>query len=129
MVDVDEEVDGQVEQVVQVVNDEMVEQQEQALDTMDVDDEVVLDEMVQMPIVLYEVVMVELVHLILYQEHQQNTEVVEVVRVILLEFSELVLDDEAQQQQLELQTIELTDQVEVVVVIIMQQVVLDEMEQ
>jgi len=35
---------------------------------MDVDDEEVLDEMVQMLIVLYEVVMVELVHLIQYLE-------------------------------------------------------------
>ena len=54
--------------MVQVVNDEMVEQLEQDLDTMDVVDDEVLDEMALMLIVLYEVVMVELVHLIQYLE-------------------------------------------------------------
>lgn len=48
----------------------MVEQPELIVDTIDVVDEVVQDEMVQMLIVLYEVVMVELVHLTLYLEHQ-----------------------------------------------------------
>lgn len=128
MVDVVDEVDGRVEQVVREANDEMVEQPELIVDTMDVVDEVVQDEMVRMQIVLYEVVMVELVHLTLYLEHQQNMVVEVEVLVIRLELNEQVLDEAEQLLTQEHQTIELTDQVEVVEVIVMQQVVMVEIE-
>lgn len=128
MDDVVDEVDGRVAQAVLEANDEMVEQPELIVDTMDVVDEVVQDEMVRMQIVLYEVVMVELVHLTLYLEHQQNMVVEVEVLVIRLELNEQVLDEAEQLLTQEHQTIEQTDQVEVVEVIIMQQVVMVEIE-
>lgn len=128
MVDVEDEVDGRVAQAVREANDEMVEQPELIVDTIDVVDEVVQDEMVRMQIVLYEVVMVELVHLTLYLEHQQNMVVEVEVLVIRLELNEQVLDEAEQLLTQEHQTIEQTDQVEVVEVIIMQQVVMVEIE-
>lgn len=70
MDDVVDEVDGRVEQVVREANDEMVEQPELIVDTIDVVVVAVLVEMVRMQIVLFEVVIDELVHLTLYLEHQ-----------------------------------------------------------
>lgn len=129
MVDVVDEVDGRVAQAVREANDEMVEQPELIVDTMDVVVVEVLEVMVRMQIALFEVVIDELVHLTLYLEHQQNMVVEVEVLVIRLELNEQVLDEAEQLLTQEHQTIEQTDQVEVVEVIIMQQVVMVEIEQ